>query len=186
MRKTGLAVRRDISAVVLRKKARQDKSGSVATRMFGIANILDGMDRESAARQAGMTRQTLRDWVIRYNAKGIEGLRDLPKGHAKRSLTPAQEQQLEILILRGPEGKLVRWRRVDLRDVIRREFGVDYHERSVGKILRRLGFVRISVRPLHPGADEQAQEVFKKLRRQGDGNPPRSCQRQNDRNLVSG
>lgn len=157
-----LAVRRDITAVVLRKKARQECSGSVAARLFGIANILDGMDRESAARHAGMTRQTLRDWVIRYNAQGIEGLHDRPKGHAKRALTPEQEQRLEELVLRGPEGTLVRWRRIDLRDVIKREFGVEYHERSVGKILRRLGFVRISVRPQHPDADEQAQDVFKK------------------------
>lgn len=165
----GLAVRRDITAVVLRKKARRESSGSVAARMFGIANILDGMDRDSAARQAGMTRQTLRDWVIRYNAEGIEGLHDRPKGHAQRALTPEQEQHLEELVLRGPEGTLVRWRRVDLRDVIKREFGVDYHERSVGKILRRLGFVRISVRPVHPEGDAQAQEVFKKTSPPGSG-----------------
>ena len=183
---SGLAVRRDISAVVLRKKARQESSGSVAARMFGIANILDGLDREAAARQAGMTRQTLRDWVIRYNAQGIEGLRELPKGHAKRALTPEQEQRLEELVLRGPEGTLVRWRRIDLRDVIKREFGVEYHERSVGKILRRLGFVRISVRPVHPDADAQAQDAFKKLRGQGPGGSSKARQRKSDRTLVSG
>jgi hypothetical protein len=64
--------------------------------------------------QRRLTRQTLRDWVIRYNAEGIEGLHDRPKGHAQRALTPEQEQQLEELVLRGPEGTLVRWRRVDL------------------------------------------------------------------------
>ena len=163
MWQTGIEVRRDISSVVLRKKARQEKDGRVASRLFGIASVLEGMSREDAARQAGMTRQTLRDWVIRYNANGIEGVRDAPKGHAKRALTPEQEEKLATLVMQGPpDGTLVRWRRVDLRAVIKREFGVDYHERSVGKILHRLGFVRLSVRPLHPEADQEAQEAFKK------------------------
>ena len=90
--KTGIVVRRDISAAVLRKKARSEKDGRVVSRFFGIANLLDGMERGKVARQAGMTRQTLRDWVHRYNADGIDGLRDRPKGHAKRALTPEQEK----------------------------------------------------------------------------------------------
>jgi transposase len=160
----GIEVRRDITAAVLRKKAHREKDGRAAARLLGIANVLDGMSREDAAQQAGMTRQTLRDWVIRYNAHGIHGVRDAPKGHAKRALTPEQEEQLAALVTQGPptDGTLVRWRRIDLREVIKREFGVAYHERSVGKILRRLGFVRLSVRPLHPEADAQAQEDFKK------------------------
>jgi len=163
MWQTGIEVRRDISVVVLRKKARQEKDGRVASRLLAIANALDGMSREDAARQAGMTRQTLRDWVIRYNANGVEGVRDAPKGHAKRALTPEQEEKLAVLVTQGPpDGTLVRWRRVDLRAVIKREFGVEYHERSVGKILHRLGFVRLSVRPLHPETDLEAQEAFKK------------------------
>ena len=98
----------------------------------------------------------------RYNADGIEGLRDRPKGHTPRALIPAQEQELEALVLQGPKGKLVRWRRVDLQAVIKERFGVDYHERTVGKVLRRLGFVRLSTRPVHPQADLAAQEAFKK------------------------
>jgi transposase len=165
MFKIGLKVRRDITSPVLRKKARSEKDGRVASRLFAIANILDGMDRDSAARQAGMTRQTLSDWVHRYNAESIEGLRDRPKGHAKRRMTPEQERELESLVLQGPQdhqGMLVRWRRIDLQAVIKEKFGVSYHERSIGKILQRLGFVRVSVRPLHPEADREAQESFKK------------------------
>jgi transposase len=162
MWKTGIEVRRDITAAVLRKKARDEKDGRAASRLFAIANVLDGMSREDAARQAGMTRQTLRDRVIRYNANGIEGIRNAPKGHAKRALTPEEEEKLAAIVEQGPpaDGMLVRWRRIDLREVIKREFNVEYHERSVGKILRRLGFVRLSVRPLHPEADSQAQEDF--------------------------
>jgi transposase len=79
-------------------------------------------------------------------------------------LTAEQEEKLAAIVEQGPpaDGTLVRWRRIDLQEVIKREFNVEYHERSVGKILRRLGFVRLSVRPLHPEADAQAQEDFKK------------------------
>lgn len=168
MWKRGIEVRRDIGVVMLRQAARRAQTGRVAARLLGIANILDGMERGAAARQAGMTRQTLRDWVLRFNAQGIAGLSNRPKGHAKRSLTPAQETALEALVLKGPEGTLVRWRRVDLRDVIKARFGVDYHERSVGKILHRLGFSRVSARPIHPETDQQAQMDFKKTL------PPRS------------
>jgi transposase len=165
MWQTGIEVRRDMTAAVLRKKARGEKDGKVASRLFGIAHILDGMDREQAAQLAGMTRQTLRDWVHRYNDYGIAGLRDRPKGHAKRALTPEQEKELEALVFQGPQGTLVRWRCVDLQAVIKEKYGVTYHERSVGKILRRFGFVRLSVRPRNPESDPEAQEAFKKTSR---------------------
>ena len=163
--KAGLAVRRDISATVLRKKARAEKNGRVASRLFGIANILDGMSREQAAKQAGMTRQTLRDWVHRYNEQGIEGLGDRFVGPSFR-LTPEQEKEIEALVTQGPEGTLVRWRRVDLQKEIEKRYKVTYHERTIGKILHRLGFARISVRPKHPETDAVAQEDFKKTSRQ--------------------
>lgn len=150
MWKAGIEVGRDIGAVVLRKKARAETDGGVVARLFGIANIVDGMQRGQAARQAGMTRQTPRDGMHRYCAEGMDGLRDRSKGHAKRALTAKQEQEIAALVLLYPEGTLVRWRRVDLRDIIRERFGVVYHERNVGKILRRLGVSRLSVRRLHP------------------------------------
>jgi transposase len=160
----GLKVRRDISAVVLRKKARSEKNGRVASRLFGIANILDGMSRETAARQAGMTRQILRDWVVRYNADGIDGLRDRYVGPDK-ALTPEQEKEIETLVVEGPKGTLVRWRRVDLQQEIEKRFKIKYHERTIGKLLHRLGFSHMSVRALNPEADVEAQESFKKTLR---------------------
>ena len=159
---TGIEIKKDYSAAALRKLARQEKDGKVALRLLALANGVDGLDRESSARLSGMTRQTLRDWVHRYNKEGLDGLRDKPKGHAKRSLTPEQEEELKGIIVKGPDGTLVRWRCVDLQKVIKERFGVVYHERTVGKVLHRLGFSRVSVRPKHPEADSEAQEAFKK------------------------
>jgi transposase len=162
MWQTAIEVRRDVTPTVLRKKARQEKDGRVASRLLALANVLEGMDRETAARQAGMTRQTLRDWVHRYNADGLKGLRDQPKGRPRRALTPEQEQELETLVLQGPDGDRVRWRCVDLKRVIEERFQVVCHERTVGKILRRLDFSRLSVRPIHHKSDPEAQQAFKK------------------------
>jgi transposase len=167
MWQVGIEVRKDITATTLRKKARGEKDGRVAARMLGIANILDGMERGAAARAAGMDRQTLCDWVHRYNKEGLAGLHNRPQGRPNRSLTEEQEKEIEALALKGPEGNLVRWRCVDLKKEIEKRFDVVLHERSVSKLLHRLGFRRMSVRPLHPQNDPEAVEAFKKT------SPPR-------------
>lgn len=158
----GLEVRQDITAVVLRRKARAEKDGRVAARMLGLANILEGMGRGTAARSAGMDRQTLRDWVHRYNGAGLEGLRNRPKGRPRRALAPGQEKAIAALVSQAPAGRLGRWRCADVKVEIEKRYGVILHERSVGKLLRRLGFRRMSVRPVHPASDPAAQEAFKK------------------------
>jgi transposase len=127
--------------------------------------VLEGSDRTTAAEICGMDRQTLRDWVHRYNAEGLAGLCDRKRPGARSKLTAEQTAALVKLVEAGPDAAVhgvVRWRRVDLRDQLERQFGVVLHERSVGKVLKRLGYRRLSVRPRHPEADGQAQEAFKK------------------------
>jgi transposase len=134
------------------------------------------VDRKTAAETCGMDRQTLRDWVHRYNAEGLAGLRNLRSPGPRSKLTVQQQAELAALVEAGPDRArhgVVRWRRVDLRDELERRFGVVLHERSVGKILAKLGYRRLSVRPRHPEADEAAQEAFKKTspRRSRRGSP---------------
>jgi len=90
-----LAIRDDISSAELRRRARRENSGRISARLIAIANALDGMDRASAARLAGMDRQTLRDWVHRYNAEGITGLCDRPKPGRAPKLTEGPDGELE-------------------------------------------------------------------------------------------
>src|SRR4051794_14711397 len=133
--------------------------------MLAVALVLEGASREEAARAAGMDRQTLRDGVHRYNAGGLAGLRDRPRSGREPRLTPGQEAELVTAVERGPDPDrdgVVRRRRVDLQALIEARFAVRLHERSVGEVLRRLGFTRLSVRPRHPKADGAAQETFKK------------------------
>ena len=112
--------------------------------------MLEGASRTEAARICGMDRQTLRDWVHRYNAEGLAGLLDRPRPGRPPRLSPAQEAELARLVEAGPDSPVqgvVRWRRVDLHAHDRGRFGVELPERTVGKLLGRLGFTRLSVRP---------------------------------------
>jgi transposase len=127
--------------------------------------VLEGRSREAAARAAGMDRQTLRDWVHRYNADGLAGLHDRRRSGRRPRLTPEQLAELEKVVDDGPDPEtdgVVRWRRVDLQALIKARFDVALHERSVGKLLHRLGFARLSVRPQHPSSEPEAQDAFKK------------------------
>jgi transposase len=138
--------------------------------MLALALVLDGKSREEAAEVGGMDRQTLRDWVHRYNSEGLSGLMNRRHSGAKSRLSPEQLAELASLVEAGPDPvqhKVVRWRRVDLKPEIAARFGVEFHERSVGKILRRLGFRRMSARPQHPKSKPETQETFKKTSTHG-------------------
>ena len=158
--------RLELTASDLRREASRSKDADAARRLLAIALLLEGHSREQAARQSGMERQALRDWVHRYNAEGVSGLFDRPHGGgARRKLTAAQETEIAGWVRAGPIPEtdgVVRWRLGDLREKIDQTFAVHLHERSVGKLMRRLGFRRLSVRPRHPQADAAAQEAHKK------------------------
>jgi transposase len=162
---TVAVTRKELGAAELRREAGRCRDARAARRMLALALVLEGSSREEAARAAGMDRQTLRDWVHRYNAEGHAALRARPRPGPRPRLSPEQEAELVTAVERGPDPDrdgVVRWRRVDLRALIEARFAVRLHERSVGKVLRRLGFARLSVRPWHPKADEAAQEASKK------------------------
>jgi transposase len=157
--------RHDLTARELRAAAGRERDGAAARRMLAIALVLEGSDRKTAAETCGMDRQTLRDWVHRYNAEGLSGLHDRQPPGPQPKLTPEQSQELAAWVESGPDPirhGVVRWRRMDLRDELERRFGVSLHERSVGKMLTKLGYRRLSVRPRHPESDAAAQAAFKK------------------------
>ena len=160
-----VSVRTDFSARELRGLAATTKNANQSRRLLSVAAVLDGMSRTDAARIGGMDRQTLRDWVHRFNERGPDGLTDAwSKGKPPR-LSADQQAELARLVETGPDRAVhgvVRWRRVDLQRLIAERFGVAYHERTVGKILHQLGFSHVSARPRHPAQDEQIVSAFKK------------------------
>ena len=124
------------------------------------------MDRGAAAKIGGMDRQTLRDWVHRFNASGPDGLLDNWTEGPKPRLFSGQMAEVAGIVEAGPEREkdgVVRWRRVDIKRVIADPFGIDFHERYVGTLLKKLGFSHVSARPRHPAQDERIVEAFKNI-----------------------
>ncbi len=157
-------IRTELGAAGLRPAAGRARDAAAARRMLALALVLEGRSRTQAARSAGMDRRTLRDWVRRHNAEGLPGLRDRvgATGPARR-LSAAPEAEVAEWVRRGPDPAtdgVVRKRRADQARAIAARFGVALAERSVGGVLRRLGYRRRCVRPRHPGHDAAAPAAF--------------------------
>ena len=163
---SAVRLREDYSAEELRGLARRSKDVNQGRRLLSLAAVRDGVDRGSAAKIGGMDRQTLRDWVHRFNASGPQGLIDNWTEGPKPRLSEEQLAELAQTVEAGPDREkdgVVRWRRIDLKRVIAARFGVDFHARYVGKLLQKLGFSHISARPRHPAQDERIVEAFKNV-----------------------
>jgi transposase len=152
----------------LRAFAARSRDTAQSRRLLAIAMVLEGSSRLEAARQTGMDRQTLRDWVHRFNEVGVAGLLSrCPPGPAPK-LSKAQMAELRELVVAGPDPEkhqVVRWRCVDLCAEVTRRFAVTVPERTIGKWLRKLKLTRVQPRPYHPKKDEAAQQALKKRAR---------------------
>ena len=174
-----LSIRTDRDPAELRRLARRERDGRLSARLLALANALDGLPREEAARLAGMTGQTLGDWVHRYNAEGVGGLHDRPRPGRPCALDEGQQAALKALVLRGPslardgcppqtglrpagDPGCVAWRARDLCALVEERFGVRYGESGMLRLLKGLDLSWQKTRPVHPEADPKAQERFKK------------------------
>ena len=172
----GLAIglREDFDGTALRRLARLSKSANQARRLLALAQIYDGGSRSEAAKIAGVTLQIVRDWVIRFNARGPDGLLDGKAPGARSRLDDAQRRALVETVERGPIPAIhgvVRWRLIDLVQWLHDEFAVSLDETTVGRELKKLGYVKLTARPRHHAQNEHAMEAFKK------GASPSSWQR---------
>ncbi len=162
--------RTDHSADELRRLAAGSRDAARSRRLLALALVMEGASRGEAARVCGMDRQTLRDWVHRFNAEGPADLVNRRTAGPSCRLSQEQLDQLSGWIEAGPDPAIdgvVRWRCADLAAKIKAAFGVTYTERGVGTLLKRLGFRHISARPKAPSSSPEAQALYKKLRRRG-------------------
>src|SRR5829696_2814256 len=186
---SAVGLRADYSAAELRRLAAVTKNANQSRRLLSLAAVLDGMNRTEAAGIGGMDRQTLRDWVHRFNAHGPEGLLDSWSKGPEPRLSNEQRAEIADLVATGPDQAMhgvVRWRRIDLQRVIFERFGIGYHERTIGKLLKALGFSHISARPRHPAQDPLTIEAFKKLSGHAESPSGQRRDAQAHRDLVPG
>ena len=162
----GLTITRvEYTASDLRCFAGRCSDGAQVRRILALAMVLDGRSRTEAAEQNGMDRQTLRDWVHRYNAEGVDGLSDRVRPGRNALLKAEQKAELKALVIAGPDlatHEVVRWRCKDIRAEVAKRFGIKVHESTIGKWLHDIGLARLQPRPVHPKKDPEAEATFKK------------------------
>ena len=160
-----IAVRTDFSADEVRRFAKRAKDAAQARRLLAIAAVLDGALREDAAKIGGMDRQTLRDWVIRFNEQGPDGLINIPSPGVPPKLGKKHRAFLARLVEEGPIAAVhgvVRWRACDLIMRLHEEFGLSVSDDTIYRALKDLGFSHVSARPKAYKQDPDAMEAFKK------------------------
>lgn len=162
--------RMDHTGAELRGLAGKSRDGAIVRRLLAIAAVLDGHSRADAAAASGMQRQTLRDWVHRYNAEGPSGLVSRVSSGRPPKLNGDRKERLRAMVLEGPDAdrhEVVRWRCTDLRDEIASQWSVTVHARTVAKWLHDLGMTRLQPRPIHPKKDPEDEIAFKKTSPRG-------------------
>ncbi len=160
-----IGVRGDYSASDLRSLARRCGDAEQVRRLLAMASILDGGSRGEAAKIGGVTLQIVRDWVIRYNAAGPDGLKSRKAPGKPPILNDAQRQALAAQVEAGPilaAHGVVRWRLIDLAQWIWDEFGLSISKQSLSREMRALGFRKLSARPRHNGQKADDIADFKK------------------------
>ena len=157
--------RREPGAAELRRLARRE-SGRVCQRVLMIANMLEGMEHEEAARLAGLSRSTAYEWHNRYEEDGLEGLRDRPRPGRQPRVDAATSARLNDRIVAGAElarDGVVAFRGVDAQRILKEEFAIECSLSSTYRLLHRMPLSWLAPRPRHPEADATAQAAFPQL-----------------------
>lgn len=173
-----IELRSDFDGPRLRELAKRSRDGAQARRLLALAEIYDGRRRSDAARLAGVGLQIIRDWVVRFNAEGPDGLFNRKGSGPPSRLDDVHRAALRQAVEEGPklyldgpsqrlhanacQATVARWRLVDLVQWVREEFGVSVSRQTLGRELRAMGFRRLSARPQHYAQDPEAMETFKK------------------------
>lgn len=165
-----IPLRSDYTGDDLRALARRSRDAAQTRRLLALAAIHDGASRSEAARIGAVTLQIVRDWVLRFNAHGPDGLMDRKAPGQPRRLDAQQRAALAKAVEDGPTPYLhgvVRWRLVDLVPWVRDELGVSCGPDTIRRELKRMNYARLTARPQHPEQDEAELEAFKKTSRPG-------------------
>ncbi len=165
---SAISLRDDFDGAALRRIAKTTKDAAQSRRLLALAEIYDGGRRMDGARIGGVGLQIIRDWVLRFNAQGPGGLIDRKACGPLCKLDDSQRRGLAAIVESGPIPAVhgvVRWRLKDLAFWIYEEFRISLDESTVSRLLKGLGFVKISARPRHYAQNEAAMEDFKKTSR---------------------
>jgi transposase len=160
-----IGLRGDFGAGALREAAKRSKDGPQARRLLALAAIYDGATRTEAAKIGGVGLQVVRDWVVKFNGQGPDRLIDRKAPGQPPRLTDEHRAALAAILETGPIPAVhgvVRWRIVDLCQWIFEEFRVSVSQQTLSRVLRAMGYRKLSARPRHHAQAAGAIEDFKK------------------------
>jgi transposase len=160
-----IGLREEFGVLALRGLAKKTRDANQSRRLLAIAEIYDGGSRGDAARIGGVGLQTIRDWVLRFNAKGPDGLLNRKAPGQAPKLNDVQRDALARIVESGPIPAIhgvVRWRLIDLAQWVWEEFRIRIAKQTLSRELRAMGFRKLSARPRHHAHNEHAAEAFKK------------------------
>jgi transposase len=160
-----LRLREDYDAQHLRALAKASRDANQTRRLLALAAIYNGASRDEAAAIGGVARQAVRKWVVAFNAHGPAGLVDGKAPGNRPLLNPAQREALRRIIEAGPNPAVdgvVRWRLIDLVQWVYAEFRISISKQTLSRMLRAMGYRKLSARPRHHAQDPAALEAFKK------------------------
>lgn len=160
-----IGVRSDYASADLRRFVRRSGDPDQVRRLLALALILDGGSRGEAAKVAGVTLQIVRDWVLRFNEGGPDGLATRKAPGRSSILNDDQRAQLATVVEAGPipaAHGVVRWRLADLAQWIWDEFKLSVTRHTLGRELRAMGYRKLSARPRHRGQKPDDIADFKK------------------------
>jgi transposase len=160
-----IPLREDFSAAQLRGLAKKTKDGPQARRLLALAAIYEGAGRTEAAKIGGVGLQIIRDWVLRFNTRGPDGLLNGKSSGQPPKLNDVQRQALARMIESGPIPSVhgvVRWRLIDLAQWIFEEFRITIAKQTLSRELRAMDYRKLSARPRHHAQAEGVMEDFKK------------------------
>ena len=177
-----IGLRGDYDAAALRRLARSAEDAGQVRRLLALAAIYAGSSRSEAAAVGGVGLQTVRDWVLRFNAEGPSRLATGKAPGNQPLLGEVKRAALRQVVEEGPTPAIhgvVRWRIVDLMQWLWEEFRLSVSKQTMSRELRALGFRKLTARPRHYAKDEAAEAAFKKTsprmwRRSWRGMPPAS------------
>ena len=160
-----IPLRSDYDAATLRRLARSSHDPGQVRRLLALAGLYDGDARSTAAATGGVGLQTVRDWVLRFNADGPAGLLTGTAPGKRPILEAHHRAALQRIVEAGPDPAIhgvVRWRVIDLMQWLWEEFRVTVSKQTLSRELRALGFRKLSARPRHHAQDPEAAAAFKK------------------------
>jgi transposase len=158
-------LRSDFDATQLRALAKRSRDPDQIRRLLALAAIYDGASRTAAAQIGCVTLQIVRDWVLRFNARGPEGLLTGRAPGAPPRLNDQHRQALQAIVDQGPIPPIhgvVRWRLVDLIQWLWEEFRLTLSKQTLSRELRAMNYRKLSARPRHHAKNEAAVAAFKK------------------------